>query len=95
MKIFHLPVFCNLEIGMATVRTHRITYVGELGWELYFPIEFSNYIAELIESAGEKFSLKLCGMHAVDSCRIEKLTDILVTTLQMKIMYSMQVLDLL
>ena len=62
----------NLEIGMAMVRVHRITYVGELGWELYFPIEFSNYIAELIESIGEKFSLKLCGMHSVDSCRIEK-----------------------
>ena len=63
---------CELEIGMATVRAHRITYVGELGWELYFPIEFSNYIAELIESTGKQFSLKLCGMHSVDSCRIEK-----------------------
>jgi 4-methylaminobutanoate oxidase (formaldehyde-forming) len=63
---------CDLEIGMATVRAHRITYVGELGWELYFPIEFSNYIAELIESTGKQFSLKLCGMHSVDSCRIEK-----------------------
>ena len=57
---------------MATVRAHRITYVGELGWELYFPIEFSNYIAELIELTGKQFSLKLCGMHSVDSCRIEK-----------------------
>jgi len=62
----------NLEVGMANVRAHRITYVGELGWELYFPIEFSNYIAELIDSVSEKYSLRYCGMHTVDSCRIEK-----------------------
>jgi len=62
----------NIEIGMANVRAHRITYVGELGWELYFPIEFSNYVAELIDSVGEKYSLRYCGMHTIDSCRIEK-----------------------
>jgi len=62
----------NIEVGMANVRAHRITYVGELGWELYFPIEFSNYVAELIDSVGEKYSLRYCGMHTVDSCRIEK-----------------------
>jgi len=63
---------CNMELGMASVRAHRLTYVGELGWELYFPIEFSQYIAELIEEKGKAFSLKLCGMHTVDSCRTEK-----------------------
>ena len=62
----------QIEIGMANVRAHRITYVGELGWELYFPIEFSNYVAELIDSVGEKYNLRYCGMHTVDSCRIEK-----------------------
>jgi len=62
----------NIGVGMANVRAHRITYVGELGWELYFPIEFSNYVAELIDSVGEKYSLRYCGMHTVDSCRIEK-----------------------
>ena len=62
----------NIEVGMANVRAHRITYVGELGWELYFPIEFSNYVADLIDSVGEKYSLRYCGMHTVDSCRIEK-----------------------
>ena len=62
----------NIEVGMANVRAHRITYVGELGWELYFPIEFSSYVAELIDSKGEEFSLRQIGMHTVDSCRIEK-----------------------
>jgi len=63
---------CHMELGMASVRAHRLTYVGELGWELYFPIEFSQYIAELIEEKGKAYSLKLCGMHTMDSCRTEK-----------------------
>jgi 4-methylaminobutanoate oxidase (formaldehyde-forming) len=63
---------CHMELGMAPVRAHRLTYVGELGWELYFPIEFSQYVAELIEEKGRAYSLKLCGMHTVDSCRTEK-----------------------
>ena len=62
----------NKSFPFANVRAHRITYVGELGWELYFPIEFSSYVAELIDSKGEEFSLRQIGMHTVDSCRIEK-----------------------
>ena len=63
---------CQMELGMANVRAHRLTYVGELGWEIYFPIEYSEYVAELLVEKGQEFSLKLCGMHAVDSCRTEK-----------------------
>ncbi len=63
---------CQMALGMVNVRAHRLTYVGELGWEIYFPIEFSEYVAELLFEKGQEFSLKLCGMHAVDSCRTEK-----------------------
>ncbi len=63
---------CQMELGMANVRAHRLTYVGELGWEIYFPIEYSEYVAELLVEKGQEFSLKLCGMHSVDSCRTEK-----------------------
>jgi 4-methylaminobutanoate oxidase (formaldehyde-forming) len=63
---------CHMEIGMVNVRAHRLTYVGELGWELYFPIEYSECVIEILLEKGHEFSLKLCGMHAVDSCRIEK-----------------------
>jgi 4-methylaminobutanoate oxidase (formaldehyde-forming) len=62
----------HIEIGMANIRAHRITYVGELGWELYFPTEFASYVAELIDSVGDEFGLRYCGMHTVDSCRTEK-----------------------
>ena len=53
-KSFPFANVRNIEIGMANVRAHRITYVGELGWELYFPIEFSSYVAELIDEKGDR-----------------------------------------
>jgi 4-methylaminobutanoate oxidase (formaldehyde-forming) len=62
----------ELEIGYAKVRASRITYVGELGWELYVPAEFARNVFDAIVSEGEPFGLKLAGMHAMDSCRMEK-----------------------
>jgi glycine cleavage system aminomethyltransferase T len=56
---------------MASVRAHCISYVGELGWELYVPAEMALHAFDtLVETGGD--SLALCGMHALDSCRIEK-----------------------
>jgi 4-methylaminobutanoate oxidase (formaldehyde-forming) len=62
----------EIEIGMATARAHRITYVGELGWELYVPAEMARHAFDAIVEAGVAHELRLCGMHALDSCRIEK-----------------------
>jgi glycine cleavage system aminomethyltransferase T/glycine/D-amino acid oxidase-like deaminating enzyme len=62
----------ELEIGYAKVRASRITYVGELGWELYVPTEFARGVFAAISEAGGDFGLKLAGMHAMDSCRLEK-----------------------
>jgi glycine cleavage system T protein len=62
----------EIEIGYAKVRAARITYVGELGWELYVPTEFARNVFDAIAGAGEGFDLKLAGMHAMDSCRMEK-----------------------
>ena len=62
----------EIEIGYARVLAQRITYVGELGWELYIPTEFAPGVFDTIVEAGEEFGLKLCGMHVLDSCRIEK-----------------------
>ena len=55
------------------LRATRISYMGELGWELYVPSEFA--IGVLRSAAGRTAAphgLKLCGMHAMDSLRIEK-----------------------
>ncbi len=60
----------EIEIGMGLARAHRITYVGELGWELYVPTDQAAHVFEaLVEAAPE---MRLCGLHALDSCRIEK-----------------------
>ncbi len=62
----------EIEIGMGLARAHRVTYVGELGWELYVSSDQAAHVFETLVGAGEAHGLKLCGLHALDSCRIEK-----------------------
>ncbi len=62
----------EIDLGMARVRAVRITYVGELGWELYMPSEFAPGVYDAIVAEGDAFGLRLAGMHVLDSCRIEK-----------------------
>ncbi|MAU47342.1 MAG: FAD-dependent oxidoreductase [Yangia sp.] len=62
----------EIEIGMGLARAHRVTYVGELGWELYVGTDQAAHVFETLLEAGEDLGLKLCGLHAMDSCRIEK-----------------------
>ena len=57
---------------MALARAHRISYVGELGWEIYMPTEMARHVFDAILEAGGPHGLRLCGMHVLDSCRIEK-----------------------
>ncbi|PRY25147.1 4-methylaminobutanoate oxidase (formaldehyde-forming) [Aliiruegeria haliotis] len=62
----------TVEIGMGLARVHRVTYVGELGWEVYASADMAAHIFETLWEAGEGMGAKLCGMHMMDSCRIEK-----------------------
>ena len=62
----------EVEFAMGTARAHRISYVGELGWELYVPADMAVHAFEALVEAGAPAGLRLCGMHALDSCRIEK-----------------------
>jgi glycine cleavage system aminomethyltransferase T/glycine/D-amino acid oxidase-like deaminating enzyme len=62
----------EMEIGYARVRASRITYVGELGWELYIPTEFAAHVFERILEAGADYGLTLAGMHTMNNCRVEK-----------------------
>ncbi len=59
-------------VGPAAVRATRISYMGELGWELYVPSEFAVGVFDSLMAAGGDYGLKLCGIHAMDSLRIEK-----------------------
>ncbi len=62
----------QIEIGMGLARAHRVSYVGELGWEIYVSADMAGHVFEVLWDAGQDYGLKLCGMHAMDSCRIEK-----------------------
>jgi 4-methylaminobutanoate oxidase (formaldehyde-forming) len=62
----------EIEIGYARVRACRITYVGELGWELYIPTELAVHVFERIAEAGGEHGLAHAGYHALHSCRTEK-----------------------
>jgi 4-methylaminobutanoate oxidase (formaldehyde-forming) len=68
------PFLTSREIWLASapVRAARITYVGELGWELYIPTEFAAGVDDALEAAGEDLGLRHAGYHAMDSLRIEK-----------------------
>ena len=62
----------EIELGMGLARAHRVTYVGELGWELYVSSDMAAHAFETLYEAGMDLNLKLCGMHMMDSLRIEK-----------------------
>lgn len=62
----------EIEIGMGLARAHRVTYVGELGWEIYVSSEMAIHVFETLMTAGQNLGAKLCGLHMMDSCRIEK-----------------------
>ena len=62
----------NIEIGMGLARAHRVSYVGELGWELYVTADQAAHVFETLMTLGADLDAKLCGMHMMDSCRLEK-----------------------
>jgi heterotetrameric sarcosine oxidase gamma subunit len=62
----------EISLGYATVRATRITYVGELGWELYVPCEFAVGVYDDLMRAGEPFGVARGGYYAIESLRLEK-----------------------
>ncbi|MBW2421309.1 MAG: FAD-dependent oxidoreductase [Deltaproteobacteria bacterium] len=62
----------ELHVGMAPIRALRVSYVGELGYELHHPIEYQRYLYELVMEAGAPFEIVDWGYRALDSMRLEK-----------------------
>ncbi|MFK7744777.1 MAG: FAD-dependent oxidoreductase [Roseobacter sp.] len=62
----------DIELGMGLARVHRVTYVGELGWEVYVSSDMAAHAFEALYSAGQAMGLKMCGMHMMDCARMEK-----------------------
>ena len=73
----------EIDIGFARALCVRITYLGELGYELYVPTEQAMHVYERITEAGRKFDLRHAGLKALASLRMEKgirITDTTSTT---------------
>jgi glycine cleavage system aminomethyltransferase T len=62
----------ELSVGPVPCLAARVTYVGELGWELYCPTEFGLRLWDTIWAAGREHGLVAGGYRAIDSCRLEK-----------------------
>jgi dimethylglycine dehydrogenase len=61
------------EIGLASdVYALRVNFVGALGWELHFPIEYAHHLFDALFSAGKEFGIGMVGMRAMESLRMEK-----------------------
>jgi 4-methylaminobutanoate oxidase (formaldehyde-forming) len=62
----------EIDIGFARVLCIRITYLGELGYELYVPAEQATHVYERVVAAGREFPLIHAGLKALGSLRMEK-----------------------
>lgn len=69
-----LPFGTGKVIGIAgcPVRALRITYVGELGWELHLPVEYATAVHAALTAAGAEFGLRDAGYRAIETLRLEK-----------------------
>ena len=74
MSTEHFPFgsFQAVELGASRAYAARVSYVGELGWELYVPVDQARHGFDFLWDKGMAHGLKMAGMHTLDSCRIEK-----------------------
>lgn len=62
----------EVRLGYQTALALRLTFVGELGWELYIPTSFAQPVYDALIEAGRAHGLRHCGYHTLNSLRIEK-----------------------
>jgi dimethylglycine dehydrogenase len=62
----------EIYVGRVKCRVNRMNYVGELGYEIFHPIESQISVFQTLMDAGGAFDLKMFGMYAMDSMRLEK-----------------------
>ncbi|MEI6294446.1 MAG: FAD-dependent oxidoreductase [Actinomycetes bacterium] len=62
----------EIEVAGVNLRATRITYVGELGWELYLPIKEGLRVWNALIAAGKPLGAEPCGYRAIESLRLEK-----------------------
>ena len=71
-EAFPFATIREIGVGYATVLASRRTYMGELGWELYVPVEFAVTVFETLHGAGAEVGLRDMGYYAIEGLRIEK-----------------------
>ena len=69
---FPFGTWQNVEIGYQTAMAVRISYTGELGWELYIPTEMALPVYDQLVASGNDHGLRHCGYHTLNTLRIEK-----------------------
>jgi sarcosine dehydrogenase len=71
-EAFPFATMQTIGIAGCPVRALRITYMGELGWELHVPVEYATAVYDTVMSAGAPHGLVNAGYRAIESCRLEK-----------------------
>jgi len=71
-RSFAFATMQELAIAGGMVRALRVSYVGELGWELHLPVEFAQSVYEALLSAGREHGIVNAGYRAIESLRLEK-----------------------
>lgn len=69
---FKFATLQNISIAACPVTALRITYVGELGWELHMPVEYASTVYQAVMAAGREHGLINAGYRAIESLRLEK-----------------------
>ena len=64
--------FVEMDIGLAPVWCGRISFTGDLGYELWMPARYQRYVFDLLREAGTAHGLELFGLHALNSLRLDK-----------------------
>ncbi len=72
MLLFHLATIKEIKIDGHPVRALRVTFVGELGWELHMPKESAITVYDAIIEAGKGLGVLDAGYRAIESLRLEK-----------------------
>jgi dimethylglycine dehydrogenase len=62
----------SIRIGMAPIRVLRLSFVGELGYELHMPMEYQRYVYDLVMKEGAQYDIVDWGYRALESMRLEK-----------------------
>ncbi|MCP3688631.1 MAG: FAD-dependent oxidoreductase [Gammaproteobacteria bacterium] len=62
----------TIGIGGCPVNALRLSYVGELGWELHLPVEYASQVYQILMQAGQEHGIRNAGYRAIESLRIEK-----------------------